>query len=294
MKTGKLATLSAVSALSLLACDARTLIGMVPDASPPDSGSAPDSWPTDSNDGAVTGNSPDATDGFVGGFTVDAGKGTCTPVTWPGDTPAALPAGAAGNWTGYFQGSSPLGTSDAVKFSIRQRSDGSGEILVTMGTAVPPPPATSATDYYPPGLMMATPISSPWLIDGFTYLAHEVKWQGSRLQMSIPLAQPWESWCALQPTYAVVDAPGRYNCIPGINSRSSSMFGCFAEDDQGRKETPISCAEMAMCSISYCTCDSCGCAASTASTAGFDVTLDGDTITGVGDGHNVRLTRDPN
>ena len=117
MTIGKLATVSAALALASLACDARTLIGMVPDGSTPDGGPGP---------------TTDASTSDSAGGTGDAGH-TCTPVTFQGDAPYTLPAGVAGNWTGYFQGGSPLQTSDVVKLSIQQLANGMGEIRVTMG-----------------------------------------------------------------------------------------------------------------------------------------------------------------
>jgi len=274
MNIGKLTVVAATSAVSLLACNASTLIGMVPD------GSAPDA-PAQSDGGPV----------LVG----DAGH-SCTAPDFQNDVPYTLPAGVAGTWTGYFQGGSPLQTSDVVKLSLQPRADGTGEIHVTMGTAAPPPPATSATDYYPPGVSPAMPSSFPTVLDGVAYLAHAVTWQGTRLKFVVPGAQPYESWCALQSSYYVPDR-AEYNCIPGFGGTSSpgpmdAGSVCSAYDDSGKTMIPVACAQLAMCNGYYCSCDSCGCSASALVSGDFDVTFDGDVVTGVGIGHNVRLTRD--
>jgi hypothetical protein len=279
MKTGKLATLTALSVVSLAACDARTLIGMVPDGSAPDDGSLPHS------DAAPPPDAPPGTEGH-----------TCAPVTFPGDAPFTLPAGVAGTWTGYFQGGSPLQSSDAIKFSIQPLADGSGEIQVTVGTAAPPPPATSATDYYPPGAPTGTDppgVRIAEIVEGVSYVGHAVSWQGTRLTFLLSTAQPWDSWCALQTSYFVADR-NQYNCVPGFGGVTTYSDGgsvCVSEDLQGSKQTPVPCAQFMQCNGQFCTCDSCGCAASVATTASFDVTFDGDLVTGVGDGFNVRLTR---
>src|SRR4029079_13018406 len=162
-----------------------------------------------------------------------------------------------------------------------------------MGTATPPPPATSATESYPPGAS-ATLRTSLTVIDGFTYLAHAVTWQGTRLKFLLGRAQPYESWCALQSSYYVPDRAA-YNCIPGYGGTLSPHGGdagavCIAQTDDGKTMTPISCAQLAMCNA-VCSCDACGCSASAFSQDEFDVTFDGDVVTGVGEGHNVRLTR---
>jgi hypothetical protein len=274
----KLATVSAGLAFISLACDARTLIGMVPDGSAPDD-SAPHS------DASV----PDVPAGTVGH--------TCTAVTFPGDAPYTLPAGVAGTWTGYFQGGSPLQTSDVIKFSIQQLAGGSGEVRVTLGTAAAPPPAASATEYYPPGTSTEPTMRLPGFVEGVSYVAHAVTWQGPRLKFLLSLAQPWESWCALQTPYFVVDS-NRYNCIPGYGGVTSSPDAgermCLAFDLQGTKQTPTACAQLSQCNGEFCTCDACGCAASVENGSSFDLTFDADLLTGIVDGQNVRLTRDAN
>jgi hypothetical protein len=279
MTISKLATVSAGLAFIFLGCDARTLIGMVPDGSAPDDGGP--------HSDALVPDVPAGTDGH-----------TCTPVTFPGDGPYVLPAGVAGTWTGYFQGGSPVPTSDVIKFSIQQLADGSGEVRVTIGTAAAPPPATSATDYYPPGAPMDLSIRLPSLLEGVSYLAHAVTWQGTRVKFLLSDTQPWESWCALQSSYFVADQ-SRYNCIPGFGGSASFPApdaggepSCIAEDVQGTKQTPISCAQYSQCNGQFCACDSCGCAAAAGNASSFDVTFDADLVTGVCDGHNVRLTRD--
>jgi|tagenome__1003787_1003787.scaffolds.fasta_scaffold20381545_2 hypothetical protein len=281
MTISKLTTVSAGLAFMFLACDAHTLIGMVPDGSAPDDG-AP-------HRDVLAPDVPVGTEGH-----------TCTPVTFPGDAPYTLPAGVAGTWTGYFQGGSPVPTSDVIKFSIQQLADGSGEVRVTIGTAAPPPPAASATDYYPPGVPTDVTFRIPTLIEGVSYLAHAVTWQGTRLKFLLSEAQPWESWCALQSSYFVADQ-SRYNCIPGFGGGWSfppvdagGEPSCTASDVQGTKQTPVSCPQLSQCNGQFCTCDSCGCAAAAAVASSFDVTFDADLVTGVGDGHNVRLTRNAN
>src|SRR4051812_14196348 len=202
MTISKLTTVSAGLAFMFLACDAHTLIGMVPDGSAPDDG-AP-------HRDVLAPDVPVGTEGH-----------TCTPVTFPGDAPYTLPAGVIGTWTGYFQGGSPVPTSDVIKFSIQQLADGSGEVRVTVGTAAAPPPAATATEDYPPGTTPNPTMRLPAFVEGVSYLAHAVTWQGSRLKFLLSIAEPWESWCALQTSYFVADA-NRYNCVPGFGGQTSS------------------------------------------------------------------------
>src|SRR5262245_53865360 len=89
-----------------------------------------------------------------------------------------------------------------------------------MGTAAPPPPATSATEYYPPGAPTGPGPTLPMLIEGFSYLARAVTWQGTRLKFLVPGTQPFEGWCALQTSYYVAQQ-NRYNCVPGFGGSAS-------------------------------------------------------------------------
>ena len=86
-----------------------------------------------------------------------------------------------------------------------------------------PPPATSATELYPPGWeQMQVGLMS--LFEGFPYLGHNVRWQqfGQQWRLTFQLVayQGWESWCRLQTSYPV-DQDGHYNCIPGSGWHTS-------------------------------------------------------------------------
>jgi hypothetical protein len=285
---GRLTTITVALALASVGCSTRTQIGLVPDGSPSDSAIPPS---TD----AVARDVPPGEQGH-----------TCAPVTIPGDGPYTLAPGVAGTWTGYFQGGSPVSTSDAVKFALQTQADGSGDIRVFIGTGAPLPPATSATDYYPPGSPTDDTVDTPHLIEGVSYIAHGVTWEGTRLKFFLSQTEAWAGWCALQTSYFVNDS-NRYNCIPGFGgSTSDDADGgtmCGTQDVQGTKQTPVPCGQFSLCAAGlFCTCDSCGCAAVagypgapatvvTGNASIFDVTFEGDLATGVGAGYNVRLTR---
>lgn len=289
MMMGRVTTITVALAFAWVGCATRTQIGVVRD------GSAADS-PTSPSTDAVAADVPPGEQGH-----------TCTPVTIPGDGPYTLAPGVAGTWTGYFQGGSPVSTSDAIELSLQTQADGSGDIRVIIGTGGSFPPATSPTDYYPPGMMPTEPsFDVPRLVEGVSYRAHAVTWQGTRLKFFLAQTEAWQSWCALQTSYFVNDS-NRYNCIPGFGGTSSGQGDgatmCSTSDVQGTKQTQVPCAQYSLCwSGQFCTCDSCGCAAraaypgdptalQTGNASTFDVTFEGDLATGVGAGHNVRLTR---
>lgn len=280
----KIATLITAVGLSSLACDVRTPIGAVQDGSTSNPG-------TGANSG--TGAAPPQSDGGPGG----SGGGSCTPGAFPGDAPFTFPPGVMATWTGYFQGGSPL-ASDAIVLTLEQTASGENQIHAVFGTAAPPPPATSATDYYPPGAsIMTMQASNITLIEGVSYLAHDVTWQGNRLKFSLQTYQAWEGWCELQTSYALIDNPG-YNCVPGsggaVTNSGMPNEQCISEDAAGTKQTPVPCAQFFLCDFRHCDCAACGCVASVKFADSFDLTFDGDLATGVGEGFNVRLMRSTN
>jgi hypothetical protein len=262
---------AALLALASFGCEARTLIGEVPD------GSAPD--------GVTTTSPPPG---------ADAG-GTCNPV-FAGDPTFAVPPELAGTWTGFIQGGSSL-PSDAIKLVLDRAADGSGQIHVIYGTAAPPPPATSATELYPAGLSTMQVILAS-LFEGVPYAGHEVRFQpfGTqwRLTFSVAAYQGWESWCRLQTSYPTDD--GHYNCVPG--SGVTFVYGgqpdpvCIALNVGGVPggQLEVSCAQATLCDFNHCTCDACGCAESSRATNSFDLLFDGDGASG----GNVHLMRAAN
>jgi hypothetical protein len=216
--------------------------------------------------------------------------GTCTPVVHPGDQPFTFPTGVAGVWTGFVQGGTSGLNSDAIKLVLDQAADGTSQIHVIYGTGAPPPPATSATELYPPGWeQMQVGLMS--LFEGFPYLGHNVRWQqfGQQWRLTFQLVayQGWESWCRLQTSYPV-DQEGHYNCIPG-SGWHTSPDGCFVDIAPGAS-VEFPCAQVQLCDFSRCTCDACGCAESQYSGNGFDLLFDGDAASG----GNVHLMRAAN
>jgi hypothetical protein len=249
--------------LVALGCDARTMIGELP--------------------------------GSVSSTIGTGGSGTCTPPSDPKDQAFTPPAGVAGTWTGYYQGSNlPIGA-DAVKLTIDQASDGSNQIHVVFGSSPPPPPATDAKDFYPPGAF--TSIGNPLeYIEGFSYPGHEVQWLGQRLKFGVAAREAWNSWCLLQESYSTtyLDQTS-YSCTPGSGGGSDlnadGGYECYGFIDSHGTKTPVDCEQQAMCFSGYCQCDECGCSAPVGSGPNFDLTFDGDLATGTGISGYLRLMR---
>ena len=89
--------------------------------------------------------------------------------------------------------------SDAIALKMGQNAGGANEIQLVVGTGPPPAPATDAAASWPVAGVV-TPMYST-LIEGVSYVAHLVRWEGRRLRFSVNSNAPWQSWCALQTSY---------------------------------------------------------------------------------------------
>jgi hypothetical protein len=250
MNAKTLAWMSLFGLLVAIGCDARTLIGQVPDGSAPDEAGG-------SNQANLE---PVGTSGH-----------TCAPPQFPGDHPFELPAGVEGVWTGYVEASTLGISSDAIRLTLDHAADGTSQIHIVFGVKAPPPPATSATDPYPPGTNPGFGGAPGSTIEGFSYTAHNVYWdafgQEQRLRFLTNTAEPFASWCQLQSSYATPYPGGvEYGCLPNTSGAMSSPGAndagqqCALIDSSGKPVKAVSCAQVDLCFGNYyCGCDSCGC-----------------------------------
>ena len=239
--TSRFASLVGLLALTSVGCGASTMIGDVPDASPPNLEAV-----------GTTGHN-------------------CTPPQFAGDQPFTFPAGLEGVWTGYVQGGVIGLGSDAVQLTFDHAADGTSQIHLVYGTAPPPPPATVATDAYPPGdTSRGSNANSGVPIEGFPYRAHNVHWDAfgaeCRLRFMINSPEPCASWCHLQSSYvSQAGDPTYYSCIPGTSGfgpadpNATDPTECVGYDAAMRPIVSIPCAQLYMCVNGACFCDACGC-----------------------------------
>lgn len=240
---------------------------------------------------------------------------------------AALSAGVAGRWTGYVE--NLAGGDDAVSIAISVGEGGELSGTVTIGSAPPPPPATDGTVAWPASIDRGIATVPPDYLAGFSYTAMDMSWRAKRLRIRMPTYEPWESWCALQQSYATADG---YVCYPSGNLQSDLFTGplldaqgnCQIDADPTSTSDPylsFSCARYTMCGAvrscvcqaggvncncggnGVCECDASGCHAgrtwmSVPIGHWFDLAFDEGNAEGsvsLGHGqteqHNVRLTR---
>jgi hypothetical protein len=269
-----------------LGCNVSTMIGEIPDGAPPNQPPTQTSY------------EPVGTSGH-----------TCSPPEFAGDHPFDFPAGLEGVWTGYVEGGTLGLNSDAVRLTLDHAASGASQIHIVFGAAAPPPPATSATEFYPPGTQsmgFGAPLYHP--IEGFAYTAHNVNWEAFGQQWRLRFlkidAEPWGSWCRLQSSYANVNSGGvSYSCMPNTGYMSAPGSDgnpvCALLDSSGHAVKTVPCAQVQLCQGSYvCTCDMCGCDEQGQSFAGvpsgpgtYDILFDANTTTA--SGSSLRLMHAP-
>jgi hypothetical protein len=205
-----------------------------------------------------------------------------------------------GTWSGYFENFTFPSKSDNLLLSLSQNADGSGKISVVLGMGPPPAPPTSAAATWPPttdpsSVMDLTELAGSY-IEGFTYDAYDVQWDGGRLRFVINDDEPWQPYCQLQTSYYVTEnMPAGYQCIPGNGSGSGNSDGsttCYAANGQP-KPPVVSCMQAFACDM-LCACDAAGCGAQVSRTTSFDITFTGTKGQGnvaIDTGHDVMLTQ---
>lgn len=207
-----------------------------------------------------------------------------------GDQPFTIPAALKGVWQGYFEGYTLMSGSDVVTLTLGTGSDGVDRIDVVMGVGPPPNPPTDPAALWPPqtGNGLGLPFV-PTYIEGFSYAAHGVVWQGDRLTFNIESYEPWDPWCKAQSSYPMFDNNGKidgYQCLPQYGS--SGNFGtnqCTVYTNaQQTMQMAVSCGRLALCSLSMtCACDACGCGANHSIDLSYDITFESNSpASGVG------------
>jgi hypothetical protein len=135
------------------------------------------------------------------------------------------------------------------------------------------PPATSATQDYPPGLNIA--VEAPNVVEkgpfaGYRYPITQVVSSGSRLSFTVPKGDPWRSWCALQTPV------GNTGSCFAHHSWIQTPEGCSA----GGQE--VNCMQAQLCGgvsrVCYCS-DSC-CDAQPEGGMQLELHWDGDALEG--------------
>jgi hypothetical protein len=201
-----------------------------------------------------------------------------------------------GTWTGYFENFTFPSTSDAIRLSLTQSSDGSGKVSVVLGMGTPPAPPTDPAADWPPSAAPIKPDPSSLdkvlggYIEGFAYDAYEVRWTEDRLQFVINNFEPFRPYCQLQTSYLTTNAG--YQCIPGGSGGGSGLpdGGWMCEAGNGQT---VSCEQAFYCD-QLCTCVAAGCGASVKNTTSFDITFSGTKGDGnvtIDSGKDVMLTQ---
>src|SRR5262249_24365673 len=132
-----------------------------------------------------------------------------------------------------------------------------------------------------PGTGLVYPLTP---LDGFTFTAHDVTWEGRRLRLHISNSEPWTVWCALQTSYPLPGSDA-YTCNGGNSAMCSGNSCVFLDGTRGTTDQN----HLMMCLNSGpWTCNATGCGPKPDGIA-FDMTFYADHASGSAYNHNVQL-----
>lgn len=278
------------------ACSTTTPIGAV------DNGGASGSAPIDTTGSAGAAGVPSVPQ--TG--SVPPVQATCSPLSTQivADTPFTNPPGMPADWIGHFENFHLRSGSDAVKLHLGVDAGGHGTLTLVVGAGTVPPLPTDAWQVWPPQDGAPFPsVDLPRPFEGWVYTAHEVSWQGNRLQFSVLDAEPWTAWCGLQTSYPIRSGSElppenrKYACNEDWNVDFISTTECHDEARPEVRCTPYH-FQMCMPKFGYCACDCKGCTLDTTFRTTYDLTFFADRAEGSsvgrqygpGQPNSVRLT----
>lgn len=136
--------------------------------------------------------------------------------------PYTIQPALQGTWVGYFENFTFPSLSDAIRLSLTQNPDGSGNVSVVLGAGTAPAPPTDPNGIWPPD-----ELRHPYeYVEGVAYDAYEVQWSAGRLKFVINIDEPWQAYCQLQTSYYVKSLDD-YRCIPGFQGGHPGPEGTF-------------------------------------------------------------------
>lgn len=238
------------------------------------------------------------------GGIASTGGSTASPITLPtwatadGCVIGTENAQFIGTWEGYIQGT-PIGDEPS---SLRLNIVGANSRglcgTVTVGTHTAPvtiPPATTATDVYPPGATISpncrrgpAPPLDPIL--GLAYTIQDGKSDGQRATFAISYTEVYRSWCSLQTSYPN-DLLTGYACLPNTGGYVDSEGNCYIGNGSWQQE---SCMQFCLCAptVNICACGPQGCTANPdTSDHLFDLLFNGNQAMGMFGSSNVVFNR---
>ena len=182
--------------------------------------------------------------------------------------------GIVGSWVGYMEHSRL--SSDRVELEIVSvADDGSIVGFAVFGEPKTFAPVTDPDKGYPEG-----DPHEGGVVEGFTYaLRGGYEASVRRLQVEIEVAELWDTWCALQTSYASDN--GTHGCLPNCGY-SSNAGACTLNDCE--LAGPVDCGKLSLCrgwsSPSVCHCEEAGCTHDTRWTMALDLHRMDDELTG--------------
>lgn len=242
--------------------------------------------------------------------------GTGTSVKCPEDYSPALPEWPSnddcakgtqeplflGRWDGYVQGASIDDQFNTFVLEITAANETRVCGSLRFGDQTAPvtlPAVTGPDEPYPPGSISAPPYSSvkgPFL--GVAYTLQDGHRSGQRMTFKFALSEVFREWCSVQSSYEYTyDTPPctSYHCVPGGYMFQPTGPDCKTQSTPNGPINHVSCAKVDLCGVMnpYCVCNASQCVAdaSTADASLFDLTVSGETATGVYGSNSVVFHR---
>jgi hypothetical protein len=254
-----------------------------------------------------------------GGVTGSGGTLATTDTGVPGTGGAAtgrdgsLGSPTVGEWDGYTENFHFISGSDAVKLTLDSFTPGHVSGHIVLGSGPDTQGSLDPYQYYG----RRVPADGFQLVEGYRNTIANVTLEGERLQFDILSTEPWQAWCAAQPSLARTMNPG-YSCYPDTSRTydfsqdgkgcwipfpgktsidQTCFFGPDAAADAGNCGIEVGCMNSRLCQIGGgtrvdgCLCDAQACALQSAISFHFDMRVGPANMDGsfVPDGANVHL-----
>ena len=215
--------------------------------------------------------------------------------TWPSNddcTSGTQQPQFLGQWDGYIQGTSISDQFSTFLLNITAANETRVCGTLTFGDRAPLvtlPPVTDPNDVYPPATIrsQSRTIQGPFL--GVPYTLINGQRNNQRMTFNVALSEVFKEWCSMQRVYGFRNGCSEFQCVPAGNMFSMPAPDTLATADcqtQVTENGPIMtvpCGRLALCSAMnpFCVCNASQCVAKVSDGNSFDLTISGDTASGV-------------
>jgi hypothetical protein len=197
-----------------------------------------------------------------------------------------------GQWDGYIQGTSISDQFSTFLLNITAANETRVCGTLTFGDRAPLvtlPPVTDPNNVYPPATIRAQSrtIQGPFL--GVPYTLISGQRNNQRMTFDVALSEVFKEWCSLQSPYGFRNGCSEFQCVPAGYSFSLrgpdalATADCQTQVTENGPMITVPCGRLMLCSAMnpFCVCNASHCVAKVSDSDSFDLTISGDTASGV-------------